>query len=148
MKATQILHELGLSLWLDSITRDSSDKGTLKPYIDEFSMTGLTPIPSIFDHAINNGNGYDSSISEKFTEGKTSEQLFFDLALDDLTRASDLFRPIRDRANGVDGWECLEVSPLLGYDTDRTIAAKDLSSQTSNLHFPCERKWHAHHLST
>ncbi len=130
MKATQTLHNLGQSLWLDNITRDLLNNGTLKRYIDEFSVTGLTSNPSIFNHAIKNSSSYDAAIGEELAKGKTSEELFFDLALDDLTRAADLFRPAHDCTNGVDGWVSLEVSPLLAYDTARTIAAaKELSAR-------------------
>ena len=123
MKATQMLHDLGQSLWLDNITRDLLDSGTLKRYIDELSVTGLTSNPTIFDHAIKNSTAYDASIRRKMNEGKSGEDLFFELALEDLTRAADLFRPIWDRTDGVDGWVSLEVSPLLAYDTARTLAA-------------------------
>ena len=127
MKATQLLHDLGQSLWLDNITRDLLDSGTLQRYIDELSVTGLTSNPTIFDHAIKNSTAYDAAIREKLEEGKSGEALFFELALEDLTRAADLFRPIYDRTNGVDGWVSLEVSPLLAYDTASTLAAaKDL----------------------
>src|SRR5216683_7984277 len=123
MKATQMLHDMGQSLWLDNITRDLLDRGTLKRYIDELSVTGLTSNPTIFDHAIKNSTAYDASIRRKMNEGKSGEDLFFELALEDLTRAADLFRPIWDRTDGVDGWVSLEVSPLLAYDTARTLAA-------------------------
>src|SRR5207249_5447145 len=123
MKATQMLHDLGQSLWLDNITRDLLDSGTLKRYIDELSVTGLTSNPTIFDHAIKTSTAYDASIRRKTNEGKSGEDLFFELALEDLTRAADLFRPIWDRTDGVDGWVSLEVSPLLAYDTARTLAA-------------------------
>lgn len=123
MKATQLLHDLGQSLWLDNITRDLLDGGTLKRYIDELSVTGLTSNPTIFDHAIKNSAAYDAAIRKKLKEGKSGEALFFELALEDLTRAADLFRPIWDRTNGVDGWVSLEVSPLLAYDTASTLAA-------------------------
>ena len=123
MKATQLLHNLGQSLWLDNITRDLIDNGTLKHYIDELSVTGLTSNPTIFDHAIKGSSAYDASIRAGLSKGRSGEQLFFDLALDDLTRAADLFRPIYDRTNTVDGWVSLEVSPLLAYDTAKTIAA-------------------------
>jgi transaldolase len=123
MKATQMLHDLGQSLWLDNITRDLLDSGTLKRYIDELSVTGLTSNPTIFDHAIKNSTAYDPSIRRKMKDGKSGEDLFFELALEDLTRAADLFRPIWDRTDGVDGWVSLEVSPLLAYDTARTLAA-------------------------
>jgi transaldolase len=123
MKATQMLHDLGQSLWLDNITRDLLNSGTLKRYIDELSVTGLTSNPTIFDHAIKSSTSYDASIRGKVKEGKSGEDLFFELALEDLTRAADLFRPIWDRTDGVDGWVSLEVSPLLAYDTARTLAA-------------------------
>ncbi len=128
MKATQLLHNLGQSLWLDNITRDLLNSGTLKRYIDELSVTGLTSNPTIFDHAIKNSTAYDDAIRKKLTEGKSAEELFFELALEDLTRAADLFRPIYERTNGVDGWVSLEVSPLLAHDTASTIAA------TKSLH--------------
>ena len=132
MKATQLLHNLGQSIWLDNITRDLLDNGTLKRYIDELSVTGLTSNPTIFDHAIKNSTSYDTAIREKLSKGKTAEALFFDLALADLTRAADLFRPIHDRSNGVDGWVSLEVSPLLAYDTAHTLAAaKDLFARAA-----------------
>jgi len=94
MKATQLLHNLGQSIWLDNITRDLLDSGTLKRYMDELSVTGLTSNPTIFDHAIKKSTAYDSAIRQKFAEGKSGETLFFELALEDLTRAADLFRPI------------------------------------------------------
>src|SRR5262244_1264158 len=132
MKATQLLHDLGQSLWLDNITRDLLDSGTLKRYIDELSVTGLTSNPTIFDHAIKNTTAYDAAITEKLREGKSGETLFFELALEDLTRAADLFRPIYEETNGVDGWVSLEVSPLLAYNTDSTIAeAKDLFARAA-----------------
>ena len=123
MKATQLLHNLGQSLWLDNITRDLLDNGTLKRYIDELSVTGLTSNPTIFDHAMQNSASYDAAIRKKRDEGKSGEELFFELALEDLTRAADLFRPIFDQTNGVDGWVSLEVSPLLAHDTASTLAA-------------------------
>jgi len=123
MKATQLLHNLGQSLWLDNITRDILENGTLKRYIDELSVTGLTSNPTIFDHAIKNSTAYDAAIRKKVGEGKSGEALFFELAIEDLTRAADLFRPIWDLTNGVDGWVSLEVSPLLAYDTASTLAA-------------------------
>jgi transaldolase len=122
MRATQQLHDLGQSLWLDNITRDLLDRGTLERYIAEFSVTGLTSNPTIFDHAIAKSSAYDAAIRSKHEGGKSGEQLFFELALEDLTRAADLFRPIFDRTDGVDGWVSLEVSPLLAYDTESTIA--------------------------
>src|SRR5512132_4433972 len=123
MKATQLLHNLGQSLWLDNITRDLLTSGTLKRYIDELSVTGLTSNPTIFDHAIKNSSAYDLAIRAGLAKGKSGEALFFDLALEDLTQAADLFRPIYDRTDGVDGWVSLEVSPLLAYDTASTLAA-------------------------
>src|SRR5712692_8132757 len=123
MKATQLLHNLGQSLWLDNITRDLLTSGTLKRYIGELSVTGLTSNPTIFDHAIKNSTAYDAAIRKKLDEGKSGEELFFELALEDLTQAADLFRPIYERTNGVDGWVSLEVSPLLAHDTASTIAA-------------------------
>ena len=103
MKATRLLHDEGQSLWLDNITRELLDSGTLKQYIDDLSVTGLTSNPTIFDHAIKNSATYDSAISEKLSKGKSGEALFFELAMEDLTRAADLFRPIHERTNGVDG---------------------------------------------
>jgi transaldolase len=130
MKATQKLHNLGQSLWLDNITRDLLTSGTLRRYIDELSVTGLTSNPTIFDHAIKNSTAYDAAIRKKIKEGKSGEQLFFELALEDITQAADLFRPIWEKTNGVDGWVSLEVSPLLAHDTASTLAAaKELHSR-------------------
>ena len=123
MKATQKLHEIGQSLWLDNITRGLLTSGTLRRYIQEFSVTGLTSNPTIFDHAIKNSKDYDQAIGHKLKEGKSGEVLFFDLALEDLRQAADLFRPIHNLTNGVDGWVSLEVSPLLAHDTAGTLAA-------------------------
>ena len=123
MRATQQLHDAGQSLWLDNITRGLLTSGTLRRYIEEFSVTGLTSNPTIFDHAIKNSHDYDDAIRQKLKEGKSGEALFFELALEDLTQAADLFRPIHDQTNGVDGWVSLEVSPLLAHDTAGTIAA-------------------------
>jgi transaldolase len=129
MKATQLLHNLGQSLWLDNITRDLLNSGTLARYIAELSVTGLTSNPTIFDKAISGSTAYDAAIREKLAKSVSGEKLFFELALEDLTRAADLFRPIHDRTSGVDGWVSLEVSPLLAYDTASTLAAaKDLSA--------------------
>ncbi|HEV3006240.1 MAG TPA: transaldolase [Pirellulales bacterium] len=128
MKATRKLHDLGQSLWLDNITRDLLTSRTLERYIDDLSVTGLTSNPTIFDHAIKNSSAYDAAIGKKLDEGKSGEQLFFELALEDITQAADLFRPIWDRTNGVDGWVSLEVSPLLAHDTASTLAA------AKNLH--------------
>src|SRR5689334_20046305 len=127
MKATQALHDLGQSIWLDNITRDLLDSGTLARYIHDFSVTGLTSNPTIFDHAIKNSALYDATIREGMKQGKSGEALFFEVALADLTRAAALFRPVHERTDGVDGWVSLEVSPLLAYDTASTLtAAKDL----------------------
>ena len=127
MKATQALHEAGQSIWLDNITRALLNSGGLKRYIDELSVTGLTSNPTIFDHAIKNSHDYDDAIREKSAAHKAGEALFFELALEDLTRAADLFRPTFDKTHGVDGFVSLEVSPKLAYDTASTVAAaKDL----------------------
>src|SRR5579862_8423975 len=104
MKATQQLHNLGQSLWLDNITRDLLDTGTLKRYIDELSVTGLTSNPTIFDHALKNSTAYDASVRDKLAQNRSGEPLFFELALEDITRAAALFRPTHDRTDGVDGW--------------------------------------------
>jgi transaldolase len=122
MNATQQLHNLGQSLWLDNITRDLLDNGTLARYIAEFAVTGLTSNPTIFDHAIKNSSSYDRAIQDYAGKGKSGEELFFQLALEDLTQAADLFRPIHDRTNGLDGWISLEVSPLLAHNTTSTLA--------------------------
>jgi transaldolase len=123
MKATELLHDLGQSLWLDNITRDLLNDGTLERYIDELSVTGLTSNPTIFDHAVKNSTAYDAAIHENIAKGRRGEDLFFELALEDLTRAADLFRPIHDRTTGIDGWVSLEVSPLLAHDTASTLVA-------------------------
>jgi hypothetical protein len=119
MKATQLLHNLGQSIWLDNITRDLMTTGALEQYIQDLSVTGLTSNPTIFEHAIKNSKSYDAAILKKLKEGKSDEVLFFELALDDLTKAADLFRPIYNRTNGVDGWVSLEVSPLLATTPER-----------------------------
>jgi len=130
MKATQQLHDLGQSLWLDDISRALLDSGTLERYVTQFSVTGLTSNPSIFAKAIKDSTDYDESISQKVKAGKSGEDLFFDLAIEDLRRAADQFRPIYDQTKGIDGWVSLEVSPLLAHDTAGTIAAaKDLHSR-------------------
>jgi transaldolase len=130
MNATQALHSLGQSLWLDNITRDLLVSGTLQRYINELSLTGLTSNPTIFDHAIKNSTAYDAAIREMARQGKSGETLFFELALEDLTWAATLFRPVYDQTEGVDGWVSLEVSPLLAYDTSSTLAAaKDLHAR-------------------
>src|SRR3989442_14308987 len=137
MKGTQFLHDVGQSLWLDNITRDMLNNGTLKRYIDELGITGLTSNPTIFDHAIKNSTAYDAAISSR-KQGGSAEELFFNLALEDLSRAAELFRPIHEKTNGVDGWVSLEVSPLLAHDTASTIAsAKELfrRANVSNMFF-------------
>ena len=121
MKPTQQLHNLGQSLWLDNITRGHLVNGTLRRYIGELSITGLTSNPSIFDHAIKESNFYDDAIHVKMKQGKFGEALFYELAIEDLRQAADLFRPIYDRTNGIDGWVSLEVSPTLAHDTQGTI---------------------------
>src|SRR5260370_11426579 len=132
MKATQALHNQGQSIWLDNITRDLLDRGTLARYIDELSVTGLTSNPTIFDQAIKNSTAYDAAIRDKMSKGKSGEALFFDLAMEDLTRAAALFGPVHERTDGVDGWVSLEVSPLLAHDTASTLAAaKDLHTRAA-----------------
>src|SRR5579859_3676105 len=133
MKPTQQLHDLGQSLWLDNITRGLLTSGTLRQYIDELSITGLTSNPSIFDHAIKNSHFYDDAIRQKMKQGKSGEALFFELAIEDLMQAADLFRPTYDRTNGIDGWVSIEVSPALAYDTPGTIA------EVRRLHARAER---------
>jgi transaldolase len=123
MKPTQQLHELGQSLWLDNITRTLLTSGTLQRYILEFSVSGLTSNPTIFDNAIRQSDDYDEKIREKLAAGRTGEDLFFDLALEDITAAADLFLPIHTATNGIDGWVSLEVSPRLAYDAERTLEA-------------------------
>jgi transaldolase len=123
MKPTQALHDLGQSLWLDNITRDILDNGTLRRYVDELSVTGLTSNPTIFDEAIGGGATYDAAINKKAGAGLSGEQLFIEIALEDLRRAADIFRPIHDRTDGNDGWVSMEVSPLLAGDTKATIAS-------------------------
>ena len=109
MKGTQLLHDLGQSLWLDNITRDLLDDGTLERYILELSVTGLTSNPTIFNQAVKGSRAYDEAIRQGLAQGKSGEALFFDLALEDIERAADLFRPVHERTNGVDGWVSLEV---------------------------------------
>ena len=133
MNATRTLHDLGQSLWLDNITRNLLTTGVLRRYIDELSITGLTSNPTIFDHAIKNSKDYDGAIKRKLAQGKSGEKLFFELALEDLTEAADLFRPIYDQTCGADGWVSLEVSPLLAHDTKSTVA------EAKNLHARAQR---------
>jgi len=122
MRATERLHDEGQSLWLDNITRRMLESGQMARYIDDYSVTGLTSNPSIFDKAIESGD-YDAEIRDKAARGITGEALFFELAIEDLRRAADLFRPVFDRTDGVDGWVSLEVSPLLAHDAASTVAA-------------------------
>jgi transaldolase len=130
MKPTQQLHELGQSLWLDNITRSLLTSGTLRRYIEEFSVTGLTSNPTIFDNAIGKSSDYDAAIRDKLAADRSGEELFFDLALEDLTTAADLFKSIHAATNGIDGWVSLEVSPKLAYDSTSTLAAaKDLHAR-------------------
>jgi transaldolase len=114
---------MGQSLWLDNITRGLLNRGTLQRYIQELSVTGLTSNPTIFDHAVQNSSDYDAAIARKMEEGKSGETLFFELALEDLKKAAEMFRPVHDLTNGVDGWVSLEVSPLLAHDASATLAA-------------------------
>jgi len=130
MKPTRLLHDLGQSLWLDNITREMLDNGNLARYIEEFSITGLTSNPTIFDGAIGGGSAYDAGIREKALAGKAGERLFIELALEDLRRAADLFRPVFDASDQVDGWVSMEVSPLLASDTQASIeAARQIHQQ-------------------
>jgi len=132
MKATQGLHEAGQSIWLDNITRGLLTSGTLTRYVKELSVTGLTSNPTIFDQAIAKSPDYDAAIREKMAAGKAGEALFFELALDDLRQAADLFRPTHEATNRVDGWVSLELSPTLAYDTARSVAAaKELHAAAS-----------------
>ncbi|HXZ84538.1 MAG TPA: transaldolase [Myxococcota bacterium] len=123
MNAARRLHDLGQSLWLDNITREILENGTLERYIREHCVTGLTSNPTIFDNAIRKSSAYDASLQRHVRAGRTKEELLFELILEDLTRAADLFRPVHERTAGVDGWVSLEVSPALAFDTQRTIAA-------------------------
>jgi transaldolase len=116
VKPTKELHDLGQSLWLDNVTRDLLNSGTLQRYIDELSVTGLTSNPTIFGKAIESSASYDADISRAAPSAKSREDLFFGLALADLTRAADLFKPVFERTDGVDGWVSLEVSPLLAHE--------------------------------
>jgi transaldolase len=130
MKATQNIHDIGQSIWLDNITRGLLSSGTLRRYRDEFAVTGLTSNPTIFDHAIRHGADYDAEIRQKLRETRSPEELFLALALTDLREAADLFRPIHDRTNGVDGWVSLELSPLVAYNTAKSISeAKRLHAE-------------------
>lgn len=136
MKATHQLHDLGQSLWLDNITRGLLTSGTLARYISGLAVSGLTSNPTIFEHAIRNSNDYDEAIRQKALAGVSDEAVFFELALEDLTQAADIFRPLHDATGGTDGWVSLEVSPLLADETEESIkAAKQLyaRAQRPNL---------------
>jgi transaldolase len=133
MNKAQQLHDVGQSLWLDNITREILDKGTLSRYMNDFSVTGLTSNPTIFDEAIGNTGAYDEGIRDKAKAGKSGEALFVELALEDLRRAADLFRPVYDATDGVDGWVSMEVSPLLANDTAGSIDA------AAHIHQQAER---------
>lgn len=134
MRNTTQLRDLGQSLWLDNISREILDNGTLRRYIDKFSVTGLTSNPTIFSHAIGNTACYDDGIRKKVQAGKAGEALFMELAIEDLRRAADMFRPIHDVTAGIDGWVSLEVSPLLAYDTPGSIkAAATIHGQAARL---------------
>ena len=136
MLPTERLSQLGQSLWLDDITRDLLDSGTLANYIERWSVTGLTSNPTIFDHAITHSASYDGEIARLLSNGVDGETLFFELALQDLSRAADLFLPIHQRTATVDGWVSLEVSPLLAHDTEGTVAsAKALQAAPRSLTF-------------
>ncbi len=132
MKPTQALHDLGQSLWLDNITRDILDNGTLRRYVNELSVTGLTSNPTIFDEAIGGGSAYDADIQKKARAGLRGESLFIELALEDLRRAADIFRPIYDSTGGTDGWVSMEVSPLLASNTAETIEAAQSIHQSAD----------------
>jgi len=134
MTATKTLHDLGQSLWLDNVTRVLLNSGTLQSYIGDLSVTGLTSNPTIFDHAIKNSKDYDDDIARKAPSARSREDLFFDLALADLTRAAEMFRPIHERTDAVDGWVSLEVSPLLAHDTEKTLTS------ARNLHQACRKR--------
>jgi transaldolase len=132
MKATEMLHSLGQSIWLDNITRELLDTGRLKDYINDLALTGLTSNPTIFDHAITHSASYDSEIRKLMGAGLSGEALFFELALRDLTRAADLFAPAHERTAGADGWVSLEVSPLLAYDAKATVQQATALHQKAN----------------
>jgi transaldolase len=129
---TRQLHELGQSLWVDNISRDMLEMGTLARYIAEFSVTGLTSNPTIFEHAIGQSRWYDEGIARLMREGKNAEATFFSLALEDLKAAAGLFRPIFDATDGIDGWVSLEVSPLLVNDVAQTIQAAAQLHEAAN----------------
>jgi transaldolase len=130
--ATERLNRLGQSLWLDDITRELLDSGRLAQYIRDWSVTGLTSNPTIFDHAITHSKSYDRDITSLLGSGVTGEELFFALAILDLSRAADLFLDVHRRTATVDGWVSLEVSPLLAYDAQATTnSAKTLHAKAN-----------------
>jgi transaldolase len=132
MNATRQLQEFGQSLWLDNITRDLLDDGTLSRYIRDFSITGLTSNPSIFEAAVGQGRSYDASIRAQARAGASTEQAFIAVALEDLRRAADLFRPAHEASDGVDGWVSMEVSPLLADDSEGSVrAAKEIFARAA-----------------
>ncbi|PRC91056.1 transaldolase [Solimicrobium silvestre] len=134
MNTTQQLHDLGQSVWLDNITRELLQNGTLQNYIDNYNVTGLTSNPTIYEQAIRHSHFYDEEIKEKATEGKTNSEIFFELAIEDLRQAADLFAPIHKATSGVDGWVSLEISPLLANDVNATI------SEAIRLHESAQRE--------
>src|SRR3954447_1551357 len=145
MKATQLLHNLGQSIWLDNITRDLLDTGVLTRYIGEYSVTGLTSNPTIFERVVRNSRAYDAPIHDKLARGKTGEDLFFELALEDLTRAADLFQPIHERTNTVDGWvslkfrHCLLMTPIALF-APPGICSRAPRAATSSLRFLARKR--------
>ena len=134
MSATKDLHDAGQSLWLDNITRDAVDDGTIEGYVRDLSLTGLTSNPTIFDKALSEGDAYDEQTAELLEAGKEGEDLFFELALRDLRGACDLFATVHERTSGVDGWASLEVSPLLAHD------AKGTAQEAARLHEAGDRR--------
>jgi transaldolase len=130
---TRQLHDLGQSLWIDNIDRDMLASGKLQGYVDELSVTGLTSNPTIFDNAIGSGSAYDDSIRALHDQGREGEDLFFELALEDLRQAADLFVAAHERTDGVDGWASLEVSPKIADDSEATI------EQAQRLHIESRR---------
>jgi transaldolase len=122
MEGLRRLQALGQSVWLDNITRDLLTTGTLARYIDEWAVTGLTSNPTIFDLAIGRTQAYDETIRELAAAGMAGDALFFELAIQDLAQAADLFAPVHRRTAGVDGWVSLEASPTLAYDAASTVS--------------------------
>jgi transaldolase len=133
-QTTQQLHELGQSLWIDNISRETLRDGSLAKLISDYAVTGLTSNPTIFEKAMGQGDAYDDAIAQMARDGRSTEDLFFALAVDDLQKAADLFAPAHEASGGVDGWVSLEVSPLLVHDTRGTIQA------AASLHAQAARK--------